>query len=139
MATGAVDPALDLRLTSPNLGRTKVEDLAVSPDGTRLVAIGALEYAQGVRRDQLVVADTAANPVRPADWYTTAYAADCRDNFDTYLRGVDFAPDGSYSVDVTAGRLVGGGRTGDTAARFNVAGAGAEGPARVSDAGDNTL
>src|SRR5438552_3985814 len=85
MATGAVDPGLDLRLTSPNLGRTKVEDLAVSPDGTRLVAIGALEYAQGVRRDQLVVADTAANPVRPADRYTTAYAADCRDNFDTYL------------------------------------------------------
>src|SRR5437762_1265549 len=68
-ATGAVDQGLDLHLAAPDFPRPRVEDLAVSPDGTRLVAIGVIEQALGQHRAQLLVADAAANPVRLADWY----------------------------------------------------------------------
>src|SRR5258706_249652 len=43
--TGAVDPGLDLGIAAPHSGVTKVDDLSVSPDGSRLVAIGAIESA----------------------------------------------------------------------------------------------
>ena len=63
----------------------------------------------------------------------------CRWNFDTYLRGVDFSPDGSYFVVVTSGRLAGAQRMCDTAARFNMAGAGAHNPGWVNHTGGNSL
>jgi len=138
-ATGAVDQGLDLHLAAPDFPRPRVEDLAVSPDGTRLVVIGVIEQALGQRRAQLLVADTAANPVRLADWYTPAYDNMCRWNFDTYLRGVAFSPDGSYFVVVTSGRLAGAQRMCDTAARFNMAGAGAHNPVWVNHTGGNSL
>jgi hypothetical protein len=138
-ANGAVDVGLDLRLAAPDLARVKVEDLAVSPDGSRLVAVGALEQAAGQYRAQLVVADVAASPARLADWYTAAYTGPCRRGFDTYLRGVDFAPDGSYFVVVTTGRLSGPQRTCDTAARFETAGTGAHAPTWINHTGGDSL
>src|SRR5437762_462301 len=85
-ATGALE-AFDLHLTAPDFPTRKVLDLAVS--GTRLVAIGVIEYAAGWRRPQLVMADTTGSGSL-ADWYTDTYDNNCYDAFDTYLRGVDF-------------------------------------------------
>lgn len=136
-ATGTAD-ATDFRLAAPNLSRAKVEDLAVSPDGSRLVAIGAIEQAAGQYRAQVAMYEVGAAP-RLADWYTDAYRGPCRAGFETYLRGVDFSPAGDYFVLVTTGRASAPDRTCDTAARFNVAGAGLHRPVWVNHTGGDSL
>ncbi|HLL66635.1 MAG TPA: PKD domain containing protein [Micromonosporaceae bacterium] len=138
--TGAADPAFDLGLAAPTLSRAKVEDLTVSPDGSRLVAIGAIQEAGGQYRAQLVMADTPAGaPARVADWYTNAYTPPCRAGFETYLRGVDFSPDGAYFVVVTTGRTTGANLTCDTAIRFETAGRGLHNPTWVNHTGGDSL
>ena len=137
--TGAVDSGFDAQLAAPELSRVRVEDLTVSPNGSRVVAIGALTSAAGRGRTQLVMLDTAASPARVADWYTDAYATRCRPEFETYLRGVDFSPDGSYFVVVTTGRMTGPGYLCDTAARFETAGTGRHWPTWVNHTGGDSL
>ena len=58
---------------------------------------------------------------------------------DTYLRGVDFAPDGSYFAVVSTGAMWGPDKTCDTAARFDAAGTGRHNPRWVNHTGGNTL
>jgi hypothetical protein len=135
--SGIGDAAWDPRLAAPHLSRAKIEDLAVSPNGTRLVAIGAVEQAAGQFRAQLAMFDLTTGGL--ADWYTDVYSPACRAGFDTYLRGVDFAPDSSYFVVVTTGRASEPNRTCDTAARFNLAGAGLHRPAWVNHTGGDSL
>jgi hypothetical protein len=137
--TGAVDANFDLGLAAPGLPRTKVEDLAVSPDGRRVVAVGAIEQAGTQYRAQLVVADTSTTPARLANWWTDAFAGPCRDGFATYLRGVDFSPDGSYFVTVTTGQTSGPTNACDTAMRFNIAGTGEHRPRWVNHTGGDSL
>jgi hypothetical protein len=139
LETGAADPAFDARIAAPSLSRARVEDFVISPDGTRLVAIGAIEQAGGQARAQLAMYDIAANPPRLADWYTDAYAPKCRAGFDTYMRGIDFAPDSRSFVVVTTGRSSHPQRTCDTAARFNVAGTGMHRPVWVNHTGGDSL
>jgi hypothetical protein len=138
-ATGAADPGFNARLASPNLSRVKVEDLAVTPDGGRLVAVGAIEQAFGQYRAQLVMIDTAASPARLADWYTDAYTGACREGFETYMRAVDFSPDGSYFAVVTTGRASGPQRMCDTAARFDTGFSGLHRPVWVNHTGGDSL
>jgi len=137
--TGAVDPNFDLRLAAPHLTRVKVEDLAVTPNGARLAAVGAIEVAGGQYRAQLVMIDTAAVPARLADWYTDVYTRPCREGFETYLRGVDFDPTGTYAVVVATGRRTGNRLMCDTAARFEVGGFGLHRPTWVNFTGGDSL
>jgi hypothetical protein len=137
LATGAADPAFDARIAAPGLTRARVEDFAISPNGQRLVAIGAIQQAGGQRRTQLAMLDLAANTLSP--WYTDAYTGPCRVGFETYLRGVDFAPDGSYFAVVSTGRASGPKRMCDTVARFNTAGTGAQSPVWVNHTGGDSL
>src|SRR2546430_7704310 len=136
-ATRALDAGVNLNLAAPHAHYTKVKELAVSPDGSKLVAIGAIEYANGWRRPQLLMANTATGTL--ADWYTDAYASDCYAAFDTYLRGVDFSPGGDYFVVVTTGKLTGPERMCDTAARFEAGGTGMHHPTWVNHTGGNSL
>jgi hypothetical protein len=139
VSSGAVDAGFNLALAAPHLSRVKVEDAALTPDGSRLVAIGAIEVAAGQYRAQLVMADTAATPARLVDWYTDAYTAPCRKGFETYLRGVDFSPDGSYFVVVSTGRASHPKKLCDTAARFDTAGTGLRRPVWVNHTGGDSL
>jgi hypothetical protein len=138
-ATGAVDANFDLRLVAPSLARAKVEDLAISPDGSRVVAVGAIEQAAGQYRAQLVVADTSTSTAKVADWWTDSFVDPCRAGFDTYLRGIDFSPDGSYFVTVTTGRAASPTSTCDSALRFNMAGTGGHKPVWVNHTGGDSL
>lgn len=138
-ATGAVDPSFDLRLAAPNLTRVKLDDLALSPDGSRLVAVGAVQQAGGQYRAQIAMIDTFAMPARVADWYTDAYTRPCRTGFETYLRGVDFAPDGSWFAVVTTGRMTGPQLMCDTVARFETGGTGLHRPSWVNYTGGDSL
>jgi hypothetical protein len=136
--TGALDPGFDLQLAAPDFRTTKVVSLALNPAGSRLVALGVIESANGYRRAQLAVADTGTG--RVADWYADAYDNNyCYSGFDTYLRAVDFSPAGDYFVVVSTGRYSAPDRMCDTAARFDLAGTGLHRPAWVNHTGGNTL
>lgn len=136
--SGTVDAGFDARLTH-GASRAKVEDFALSPDGRRLVVAGAITHAAGVPRSQLVMLDTGGAGAGISGWYTDAYRGTCDTGYDTYLRGVDFAPDGSYFVVVTTGNQAGPTHMCDTAARFQAAGVGRHNPAWVNHTGGNTL
>ncbi len=140
--TGALDATLNLKLTSPTVGRTKVEDTALSPDGKTLVAIGAIQHAGGQNRAQVVVVNVGVSPAAVSSWYTNFYNVDCYSSFATYVREVDFSPGGDYFVVVSTGRLtVSSGKNlpCDTAARFDLAGGGLHNPTWVNYTGGNSL
>jgi hypothetical protein len=138
-STGALDSHFNLSLSSPTAGRTKVEDLALSPDGKTLIAIGGIQKAQGQSRAQVVLANVTTTSATVSNWYTNFYNVNCYSAFDTYVRGVDFSPKGDYFVIVTTGRLTGNNLPCDTASRFNLAGGGQHDPVWTNHTGGNTL
>ncbi|MGI5240567.1 delta-60 repeat domain-containing protein [Dactylosporangium sp. CA-139066] len=138
-ATGAVDPGFDLRLARADRGTVKVEAIAVTADATRLAAVGAFDAAAGQRRAQLVVAGLGGPAPGVAAWSTDAYAAKCKTLYDSYLRGVDFAPDGTWLAVAATGGMSGAQRMCDSVARFDLAGGGNHRPAWVNRTGGNTL
>jgi hypothetical protein len=137
--TGAVDPSFDLKLAAPDLTRVKMEDLAITANGSRLAVIGAVEQAVGQYRAQILMVDAALSPARLSDWYTDAYTRPCRQGFETYLRGIDFDPTGTYAVVVSTGRKTGTQLMCDSAARFELAGAGLHRPTWVNYTGGDSL
>ena len=138
-ATGALDRAFDARLSAPGLSRTRVEHFDISPDGRRLIAVGALLRAAGQDRTQIVMLDTSRTVATVSSWYTNAYKPACRQGFETYLRQVKFSPDGTYFVVVSTGRLSSPTRLCDSAARFETAGAGRHNPTWVNHTGGDSL
>jgi hypothetical protein len=135
--SGAVDD-FDARLALDR-GRVSVRELALAPDGRRLVAIGGFSQSLGRRRPQLAMYDTGGSDVRLAHWYTDAYERPCAPAFLTYVRGVDFAPDGSYFVVVTTGGRTHPDELCDTAARFEATGIGRHRPSWVNHTGGHSL
>jgi hypothetical protein len=116
--TGAPDAGFDAGLEGPELDRVRVEDLAVSPQGDRLLAIGAFTQAGGDYRVQAAMFDLTGREPVLAPWWTDAFNKSCRKGFDTYLRAVDFSPAGDYLVIVTTGRMNAEQKLCDSAARF---------------------
>ncbi|MCW2611781.1 MAG: domain containing protein [Cryptosporangiaceae bacterium] len=140
-ATGALDPFFGLTFAAPrNGGAIGVYKLDITPDGKTLVAIGNFTTVDGLPRDQAVMADLSGDTAAVSSWSTTRYQPACADRaYDSYVRDIDFAPDGSYFVVVSTG----GGFAGtlcDTAARWETArsGAGQE-PTWVDYTGGDTL
>lgn len=138
VGTGAVD-RFDARLAGADSEPVRVRDLSLAPGGRRLVAVGTFHRSHGLLRPQLVMLDTT-EPADPlAGWYTDAYEQRCAPLFDTYLRGVDFSPDGSYFVTVTTGGQADPDKLCNTAARFEATGSGLHRPSWVNHTGGNSL
>lgn len=137
--TGRVDPDFDAQLAAPEIGRVKVEDLAVSPSGDRLVVIGAITWAGYDRRVQVAMFDLTHTAPMLADWWTDAFDATCKEGFDTWLRAVDFSPGGDYLVIVTTGRHTKPHLLCDTASRFETYVAGKVEPTWVNHTGGDSL
>jgi hypothetical protein len=137
--TGAVDSGFDARLSAPGLSRTRVEHFDISPDGTRLVAIGALLKVGSVERTQIAMFDVSGTAAALTSWYTDAYQPECMKGFDTYLRQVKFSPDGRYFVVAATGRASSATKLCDSAARFETAGAGRHDPTWVQRTGGDSL
>jgi hypothetical protein len=137
--TGAVDGGFDAKLTAPGLDRTRVEHFDISPDGTKLVAIGALLKSGGVSRTQIAMFDVSGASAALTSWYTDAYAPECMKGFDTYLRQVKFSPDGKYLVVAATGRASSPTKLCDSAARFEVSGTGRHNPTWVQRTGGDSL
>lgn len=119
LADGHVDQRFAIRPSQPRAGGLKVLHLALSPDGSRLAIDGTFTKVDGKRRYQLALVNTAASRPRLARWATEAYTDRCKPkHFPTYLRDIDFSPDGSYFVVVTTGGMAGPRLMCDSAARF---------------------
>lgn len=99
-----------------------VAKVAASPDGSRLVALGNFRQADGLDRDQVMVIRLDADAARvDPDWRTLRYTPACyKDKFDSYVRDVDYSPDGAYFVVVSSGAGYNGTLC-DSAARFDSA------------------
>ncbi|WP_214409933.1 delta-60 repeat domain-containing protein [Sphaerisporangium fuscum] len=115
-ATGAVDPAFTVTPDGGRGGALKVYAMAASRD--RLAVDGSFTTLGGRRRPQLGLVDIGAARPAVTDWHTEAYAADCKEVFPSYVRGLDFSPDGQYFVVVTTGGAKGTRKLCDSAARF---------------------
>jgi len=110
-ATGAVDPYLGVQVAGHHnydgrgvSGSVGVRKLAVDPAGRRLVAIGNFKMVDGTDHDQAVMLDLTGSSARIAPWQTNRYDSACNIGaHDSYVRDVDFSPDGSYFVIVTTG------------------------------------
>ncbi|MFG1608809.1 PKD domain containing protein [Actinoplanes sp. NPDC049265] len=137
--TGAVDTGFDAKLSAPGLARTRVEHFDITPDGTKLVAIGALLKSGTADRTQIAMFDVSGPTASLSSWYTDAYKPECMEGFDTYLRQVKFSPDGSYFVVAATGRASSPTTLCDSAARFEVAGAGKHNPTWVQRTGGDSL
>jgi len=137
--TGAVDTGFDARLSAPGLTRTRVEHFDLSPDGSRLVAVGAILKSGGQDRVQIAMFDVAGGSAALTGWYTDAYRPQCMKGFDTYLRQIKFSPDGSYFVVAATGRASAPDKLCDSAARFEVGGSGRHNPTWVQRTGGDSL
>lgn len=121
--TGAVDPGFDLPITASRKAGTAsmVIKMDIDPAGTTLVVLGNFKSIAGFNRWQVVLIDVSSTPAAVLDWHTARYGeaagSTCSKSFDTYMRDIDFSPDGSYFVIVTTGAHSSGSLC-DTAARW---------------------
>ncbi|GGO70262.1 PKD domain-containing protein [Nonomuraea cavernae] len=125
--TGAFDPYVGLQFAgTQNGGTTQILKMDVTPDETRLVAVGNFATVGGQNRRQLVQFDLTGPSATLADWDTTRYTATCSSSFNTYMRDVDYSPDGRFFVVTTTGAYSGGPpRLCDTHARWETYATGA--------------
>ncbi|MEV1175214.1 hypothetical protein AB0J09_43170, partial [Nonomuraea sp. NPDC049784] len=110
----AADPAFAITPGRPLTPSVKV--YAIAATRYRLAVDGSFTTLDGHSRPQLGLIDIGGPTAKVASWRTEAYARRCRDAFPSYVRGLDFSPDGRYFAVVTTGGPVGG--MCDTAARF---------------------
>ncbi|MEV6983814.1 delta-60 repeat domain-containing protein [Sphaerisporangium sp. NPDC051017] len=115
-ATGELDPAFTVTPGGPRGGTLKVYAMAATRD--RLAVDGSFTTLDGRRRPQVGLIDIGAARPAVAPWHTEAYADACKDAFPSYVRGLDFSPDGDYFVIVTTGGAKGTSKLCDSAARF---------------------
>jgi hypothetical protein len=137
--TGALSPDLNLQFSGPRTGTLNVDKFDITPDGSRLIAIGNWTLANGLQRDQIVMVDLTTTPDSVFDWATTRFQQQCAAVFDTYMRDVDIAPDGSYFVIATTGAYRAGSLC-DTASRWELGRTGSgQQPTWVDYTGGDTL
>lgn len=108
LTTGAVDQNVNIPFTTPIKGPMNVRNIDVTPDGSRLVAIGNFKFANGQDRFQIAVVDLTTSPATLANWQTNRFKDSCNSVFNTYMRDLDISPDGSYFVVTTTGSYAGG-------------------------------
>jgi len=130
--TGALTNVITSNFTGvANGGTTSVDKFDVSPDGTSLVAIGNFSTVDGQPRSQLAMLDTSGTSATLSSWDTDRYpglnpdgSSHCAGVFNTYMRDLDFSPDGSYFIVSTTGAYNGPDSSCDTITRWQTAGSG---------------
>lgn len=120
------------------LGLTMVTKIDIAPGGGRLVAIGNFRSVAGARRQQVFQLDLRPGRARRAPFSTAFYAAPCRSYY-TYVRDVDYSPDGSYFVVGTTGGHDGATASCDTVARFETRAGAGTAPSWVAHTGGDTI
>ncbi|WP_341926709.1 PKD domain-containing protein [Nocardioides psychrotolerans] len=137
--TGSPTPYMSLPIAGiHNSGVTQVLDIDITPDGSRLVAIGNFDTLAGVKSHQLLSLDLTGATAAAGPFTTDFYLKPCLTTFDTYMRDVDFSPDGTYFVVGTSGGYGGADGGCDTIARFETASVGAVRPSWIEVTGGDT-
>jgi Malectin domain len=125
-------------------GATNITRFDVSPDGSRLAAIGNFATVGGLPRAQLAVIDTSGAQASVASWATDRFDRahnSCAGVFDTFTRDIDFSPDGSYFVVSATGAFAGGAASGtmcDSVSRWEPASTGNDPTWQDYTGGDTT-
>jgi hypothetical protein len=104
--TGAVDPQLAIPVSQSRLAGTPVhvDSIDVTPDGSRLLLAGNFNQIGGFDRKQIGQINLTTSPDVVANWQTDRFGPNCAfPKFETYIRDVDYSPDGSYFVTTTTG------------------------------------
>ncbi|TWD83283.1 PKD domain-containing protein [Kribbella amoyensis] len=118
--TGAYDPYMSLVIAGVhNGGNTTVIKMDVSPNGNQLVAIGNFDTISGSQHHQAFMLNLSGASAAVENWQTNFYNTACSRSFQTYMRDLDFSPDGSYFVISTTGAYGGAGTACDSTARWN--------------------
>ncbi|WP_162259877.1 PKD domain-containing protein [Nocardioides sp. Soil777] len=149
-STGAVSSSLDVPFTgvydpaNGGGGGTVIKRFDVSADGSRLVAVGNFATVGGQPRVQIAMLDTSGPSATVASWATNRFDRahnNCAAVFDTFMRDVDFAPDGSWFAVNTTGAFAGGASSGtlcDTTTRWETSSSGND-PTWANYSGGDTL
>jgi len=150
LTTGADDRYVRLGITGTvpdSSGVTSVVDVAVSPTGRRLVAIGNFTTVSGAGRQRAFMASLRKGRAALSAWYYPPLRSRCRTvnpDRQAYLTDVDFAPDGSYFVLVSTGYVPAvprdiGRTVCDAAARFETGEFDPRRPTWINYTGGDTL
>ncbi len=88
----------------PNKGATNIREIAITPAGDKLLAIGNFTKVNGATRDQVAMINIGGSTATLSGWQTSFFAAKCNTRaFDTFMRDVAISPDGKYAVFATTG------------------------------------
>jgi hypothetical protein len=141
--TGYLNLAIAGSVKKNGAGPIEVYRIAVSPDGSRLVAIGNFATVDGALRNRAFMVNLGAT-ASLASWYYQPLVNACRAaSLGAQLRDVDFSPDGSYFVMVATGWIPVSGGVGrdvcDAAARFETDIANPTRPTWLNYTGGDTL
>jgi hypothetical protein len=121
-----------------NGGFTTVMKIDINTQGTRLVAIGNFDTIDGIKNHQLFVLDLSGAVAAVSPFHTTFYEVACSSSFDTYMRDLDFSPNGSFFVASTTGAYGGAGSACDSTARFEIEAGAAATPSWTNNTGGDT-
>jgi hypothetical protein len=120
-ATGAFDPFQSLAFSGTHHGgSTSLQKMDITPDGSKLVAIGNFTSVGGVSHDQVVMLNLTGASAALQNWTTTFYTANCASAFNSYMRDLDISPDGSYMVISTTGAYGGSASPCDSTTRWEM-------------------
>jgi hypothetical protein len=129
--TGALDSSFDLSLQDADAGQPlKAEAMALSPSGDELAVAGTFLAVSGQARPRLAVIATGGAlgaTARLTDFTAPILTNNCLRQHD-YVRGLAFAPSGSYLVTADTGNASDGSTpysVCDAVARFNLTAAAA--------------
>lgn len=138
--TGDFLPYMGLPVTGVhNGGGTNISKIDVTPDGSKLVAVGNFRELAGVENRQIFMLDLTGASAAPGAFRTTFYSPSCASwAFDTYMRDVDISPDGSFFVVSTTGAYGGSTTPCDTTARFETSAGQVAQPSWIDTTGGDT-
>ena len=130
----------DVPFTTAVTGTTRVMRLDVTPDGSALVAIGNFTQVAGQYRPNIAKLDISGTTATLSNWFTDGYRSGvCSSSYDTYVRDIDFSPDGTYFGVVTTGAYRAPPLLCDSAARWETAATGTVTPTWVDYTGGDSL
>ena len=117
--TGKFDPFMRQVIAGVhNGGTTTVLKIDINSQGTRLIGLGNFDTVDAAKRHQLFVLDISGVTSTNANWQTAYYETPCSSSFNSYMRDLDFSPDGRFFVVSTTGAYGGVGAACDSTARF---------------------
>lgn len=137
--TGRLTPYMTMKISGTHRGgRTTVAKIDVNPKGNRLVAIGNFRKVGKLKSHQLVMLNIGKKRAKLAPFRSTFYGRYCGSAWNSYVKDLDFSPDGRYFVVSTTGGYRGAGAPCDSTARFETKTKGAATPSWVNNTGGDT-